>query len=79
MKEHNLINITLSEEEISILLNILDFSRMAGALLAHQEIIKGTGVKGAKHMDQISKDSKSLYNYFLKHLAIGEPTEEILN
>ena len=68
-------NVPLHKNDISALLEILDFSLKAASVLAKQELVKGAGVQAAQQMSQIAAESQELYQYFSKHLNIGEPTD----
>jgi len=77
-KKKETISVNLFSDDLHILLDTLNFAQRASAILAHEEMAKGTGVKGAKKMQQVTENCVTLYKIFYAHLTVGEPeTDEL--
>lgn len=69
------INIRLHAGDVSALLDILDFAKMASKYLKEAELRRG-GQEGVRKMMHIERDSRELLEILSAHLDIGEPESD---
>jgi len=74
-KKKETISVNLFTDDINILLDTLNFAQRASAVLAHEEMKKGS-VLGAKKMQQVTENCVVLFKIFYAHLEIGEPDHD---
>jgi hypothetical protein len=72
-------HLLLSEVEIEALLQVLQLAKTAATVLAHQEMVKGTGSQGASKMTRMASDANELMRIIAESVRIGEPINEERN
>jgi hypothetical protein len=75
----DIFNVQLHYGEMKALMEILDFAHRAATVLAHQELIKGSGAAGASKMASIARDAKELHYIIAKNTDIGDPVSGAIN
>ncbi len=71
--EDGLCHLQLSEPEIEALLSVLQLAKTAAAVLANQEMVKGSGPTAAAKMTRMAADANELMRIVAESVRIGEP------
>lgn len=67
--------VALTTEDMEAIIEIMNFANTAAAMLAHQEITKGSGYAAAAKYNRMARDAQEFSALMVKHLDVGEPED----
>lgn len=70
-------NIALSETEIRVMLDIIQFAKNTAIILAQQQMALGaTGIDSATKLTRMASDAKELMKIITVSVEVGEPKDD---
>ena len=76
--EDGYLEVQLSQEEVTILMEVLNFSIMSAKMLAEQELVKGT-YQGSNRMNAIAHQASKLLDIIIATAQIGSIDGDLAN
>lgn len=77
--DEEVVNVMLFKNDLSIMLDILQFTKVLTSDLAKQQQSKNFSVEDSVKLQKISQGASQLYKLLHHHMDIGEPESDTLN